>query len=148
MNVGTPESRRLFFYATLALAAAAIVYFVGTSLSRGARADRCAAELARAAVDHDAAYLERAVRTPSVREALLGAAGVDVGFVRPLSSKWSRVGLFVKKTKTSTTMEAVVLQLSMDPMESCLFLRDYEDGAFTGGAPDPARATETSTAPR
>ncbi|MCK6551880.1 hypothetical protein L6R52_38955 [Myxococcota bacterium] len=142
------EPRRLFFYATLAAAGAAMVYFIGSSLSRGERADRCAEELARAAVAHDAAYVERAVRTPSARDALLGAAHVEVGFVRPVSSKWSRVGLFVKKTATSTSMEAVVLQLSMDPTERCLFLRDYEDGAFTSGAAEPVRTTTTSTAPR
>jgi hypothetical protein len=107
---------------------AAIVLIV-KALILGAGADRCAEELAQAAQRHDAAYLDRALKSPSAREKLDAAHQVELGFVRPLSSEWSRVGLFVKSTATATRAEVVLLRLSADS-PTCEFLRDYEPGAF------------------
>jgi hypothetical protein len=106
----------------------AIVLMV-KALMLGATADRCAEELAQAAEKHDAAYLDRTVKSPSAREKLAAAHHVELGFVRPLSSDWSRVGLFVKPTATATRAEVVLLRLSASTPD-CEFLRDYEPGAF------------------
>jgi hypothetical protein len=94
----------------------------------GAGADRCARELTDALEKHDRDYLARAVKSPPAVETLERASSIELAFVRPVSSEWSRVGLFVK---TSTKTEVLVLRLS-SKAESCEFLRDYEPGPFEG----------------
>jgi hypothetical protein len=116
---------------SIALVAAAI--FVVRSLVLASRADACARELAERAAQKDSAYLERAVKTPSARDAILHAHKVELGFVRPASSQWTRVGLFVTSSSTSTRASALVLILESGPAGRCEFLRDYESGPFSGG---------------
>jgi hypothetical protein len=101
-------------------AAAGVALFMFAGLRIGAAADECAEALARAATAKDRAHLERVVKNPSLREELLAAPSVELGYVRPIDSEWTRVGLFVR---TSTHTRQVVLQLSTE--DGCLFLRDY-----------------------
>ena len=107
----------------LGLVAAVVAgVFVLSAWRLGSAADGCADSLVVAIGAGDRADVEGMVRNPSVRDQLLAGDSVEVGFVRPMSSAWTRVGLFVK---TGTTTTNVALQLSTED-GSCLFLRDYE----------------------
>lgn len=112
-------------------AALVLVGFLAFSLKSGFAADACAKRLVEATQRRDAAYVERAVKTPIVRDMLLSASEVEVGFVRPMSSDLTRVGLFVRGTATATRAEVVGLVLSAAGGE-CEFVRDYESGPFGG----------------
>lgn len=119
----------------LFLGALTVATFLG-----GARADACAEALVAAAGRRDGTYLERAVKSPSVRDELLAARSVELAFVRPMDSEWTRVGLFVAPARSSTVTKLIVLQLEVAGAgagegEGCAFMRDYESGAFGAGAP-------------
>jgi hypothetical protein len=124
-----PKKGRAIARATAALLGIGAIALIVRGLILGAGADRCAGELAAAAARHDVGYLDRAVKSPSARDVLASAHSVDLGFVRPLSSEWSRIGLFVKRTETSSRSEVVLLRLS-SKSEVCEFLRDYDSGPF------------------
>jgi hypothetical protein len=106
-----------------------LVVFLILGLTRGARADRCAEEL----VEHskDRAFLEAVVKSPTLPGELAAAHQVELGFVRPFEADTARVGLFVKATATSTKNDLVVLLLERGDNDACVFLRDYETGAFS-----------------
>src|SRR5687768_6993800 len=95
--------------------------FITLALISGARADRCAEELVDAVVKKDRAALEKTVKSPTLPDELLAAHEVELGFVRPMTSDETRVGLFVLKTATSTRAGVVVLVLENG--ETCTFVR-------------------------
>jgi hypothetical protein len=115
----------------LILSLVTVAVFVVLVLVRGARADRCAETLVADIAKKDRAALEKALRTPSLPDELLAAHEVELGFVRPISSEETRVGLFVLRTATATRADVVSLMLEAEPEDgACTFLRDYESGAF------------------
>lgn len=95
--------------------------FLAAGLQLGAAADYCAESLVHAIEKRDDKFIEETVKNPSLRDELLTAPTVELGYVRPLDSEWTRVGLFVR---TATTTKQVVLQLSTED-DRCTFLRDY-----------------------
>lgn len=109
-----------------------VAAFVALAVIRGARADRCAESLVDAVVKRDRDAVAKMLHTPVLPDELFAAHQVELGFVRPISSEDTRVGLFVKKTATATRAEVVflMLQSAKEDDESCKFVRDYETGAF------------------
>lgn len=120
------ERRRIITRAVIVALAVIAGAFVYSALKSGGAADECAKQLVDAATRHDSAYIDMAVRNPSVRAKLRGASEVGLTFVRPVSTEWTRVGLFVR---TGTATEGLHLALSAQTKD-CVFLRDYEQGAF------------------
>lgn len=115
-------------YLVAGVLAIVAVVFIAIALIRGARADRCAAEL----VEHrsDRAYLSQAIKSPTLPDELIKAHSVEVGFVRPYEADTARVGLFLRATSTSTRSGLIVLTLERGENDACVFMRDYESGAF------------------
>jgi hypothetical protein len=143
----TERTKRLLGGAFLAVLVIGAAVFMIRGLLLAARADDCARELAGAAERKDAAYVDRAVRNQSARDQILSAAKIELGFVRPISSEWTRVGLFLWAKPTSTSAAALVLVFSSESKERCEFLRDYENGPFGAGDPNSKWETHTTTAP-
>lgn len=121
--------RRAIFPLILMTGAIIIVVGMIVGLVRGARADRCASEL----VSHvkDRVFLAQVIKSPTLPDDLIKAHQVELGFVRPLDSDTARVGLFVRTTSTATHASVLVLTLERGDEDACVFVRDYESGAFS-----------------
>lgn len=128
----TQDPQKIFraLKVVIVLALIPIGALIAGALDRGSFADACAEGLVDRVARADRAYVEGSVESPMLAEQILAASQVELGFVRPVSSEWTRVGLFVKPTASSTRAQAVVLLLDHKKRERCVFLRDYEGTAL------------------
>src|SRR5262245_13914885 len=109
------------------LFAAIATWFIVSSLQQGRVADRCAGMLLDALRKKDRTYLAEHVRSPSLEEELIAAPYAELGFVRPTDPDWSRIGILIRESETSSVAKPVFILLSHEhSKEECSFMQDYE----------------------